>query len=88
MISKSFCCFLIVNFKKALIELQEVLITLASSSATNPMVEDALSHLKDLRDKDAYCSYIMSESELKMVKKLGINIICEPRFYSDNTFIY
>lgn len=70
------------------LELQEVLIALASSSVTNPAVEDALSHLKDLRGKDAYCSYIMSESELKIVKKLGINIICEPRFYSDSTFIY
>ena len=37
---------------------------------------------------DAYSTYIVPDSELKTVKELGINLICEPNFYSDNEFIY
>ena len=52
------------------------------------MVENALSHLSDFKGLDMYITYILPTSELSMIKKLGINVICEPVYYSDNTFIY
>ena len=35
-----------------------------------------------------YITYIIPDSELKTLKNLGINVINEPNFYSENTFIY
>ncbi len=70
------------------LELSEVLIALSICSVTNPTVFNALKYLKDLEMCDAYSTYIISNSELKTVKELGINLICEPNFYSDNEFIY
>ena len=70
------------------LELSELLITLSICSVTNPTVENALSHLSDLKGIDMYITYILPTSELSMIKKLGINVICEPNYYSDNTFIY
>ena len=70
------------------LELSEVLIALSICSVTNPTVENALNKLKDLSMCDAYATYIISENELKTLKKLDINVICEPKYYSDNDFIY
>jgi len=70
------------------LELSELLIALSICSVTNPTVENALSHLSDLKGLDMYITYILPTSELSMIKKLGINIICEPTYYSENTFIY
>ncbi len=70
------------------LELSEVLIALSICSVTNPTVSNALKYLKDLEMCDAYSTYIISDNELKTIKKLGINIICEDNFYSDNSFIY
>ena len=70
------------------LELSEVLIALSICSVTNPTVYNALKYLKELEMCDAYSTYIIPNSELKTVKELGINLICEPNFYSDNEFIY
>lgn len=70
------------------LELSEVLIALSICSVTNPTVENALSKLKNLSMCDAYATYIIPDNELKTLKKLDINIICEPKYYSDNDFIY
>ena len=73
---------------KKRLELSEVLIALSICSVTNPTVEQALSHLKDLAMCDAYSTYIVQDSELKALKKLDVNLICEPNYYSENYFIY
>ena len=70
------------------LELSEVLIALSICSVTNPTVENAITKLKYLSMCDAYATYIIPDSELKTLKKLDINVICEPEFYSDNDFIY
>lgn len=70
------------------LELSEVLIALSICSVTNPTIENALDHLKDLSMCDAYSTYIVPDSELKTLKKLDVNLICEPKYYSDNSFIY
>jgi len=73
---------------KKRLELGEVLIALSICSVTNPTVEQALDHLKDLSMTDAYSTYIVPDSELKTLKKLDVNLICEPKYYSENDFIY
>ncbi len=73
---------------KKRLELGEVLIALSICSVTNPTVEQALDHLKDLSMCDAYSTYIVPDNELKTLKKLDVNLICEPKYYSENDFIY
>lgn len=70
------------------LELSEVLIALAICSATNPIIENALEKLDKLKMCDIYITYIIPNSELKALKNLGINVISEPKFYSENSFIY
>ena len=70
------------------LELSEVLIALSICSVTNPTVEQALDHLKDLEMCDAYSTYIVPDNELKTLKKLDVNLICEPKYYSEDYFIY
>ena len=74
--------------EKKRLELSEVLIALSICSVTNPTVENALDHLKELSMVDAYSTYIVPENELKTLKKLDVNLICEPKYYSENSFIY
>jgi uncharacterized protein (UPF0371 family) len=73
---------------KKRLELSEVLIALSICSVTNPTVENALDHLKELSMCDAYSKYIVPDNELKTLKKLDVNLICEPKYYSENDFIY
>ena len=73
---------------KKRLELSEVLIALSICSVTNPTVEQALDHLKDLATLDAYSTYIIPDNELKTLKKLDIYLICEPKYYSEDYFIY
>lgn len=70
------------------LQLSEVLIALSICSATNPTVFEALDKLKQLKNTDVYTTYIIPESERKTLRNLGINVICEPVYYSEDSFIY
>jgi len=76
------------NETDKLLQLSEVLIALSICSVTNPTIENALGNLDKLKSCDLYVTYIISDSELKTLKKLGINVINEPRFYSEDSFVY
>ena len=71
-----------------ILQLPEVLIALSICSVTNPTIENALKVLSKLNSCDLYVTYIISESELKTLKSLGINVICEPKYHLENAFIY
>ena len=58
----------------------EVLIALTTSSVTNEKAALALSKLDELHGLDAHSSVILSETDEKVFKKLGIRITCEPTF--------
>ena len=58
----------------------EVLIALTTSSVTNEKAALALSKLDELKGLDAHSSVILSETDEKVFKKLGIGITCEPTF--------
>ena len=66
------------------LNLNDVLIALSISSATNPIIEKALKNLNKLSDTDCYSTYIVDEIDTKVLKSLGINLICEPKFYQEN----
>ena len=61
-----------INETDKLLQLSEVLLALSICSVTNPTIENALLQLP----------------KLKTLKNLGINVINEPKFYSEDSFVY
>ena len=62
------------------INLEEALIALSFSAATNPTVEYALEKLTMLAGCEAHSSVMLPESSLTIFRRLGINLTCEPEF--------
>ena len=58
----------------------EVLIALCISALTNPIAQLAQEQLGSLRGCDAHFSVIISEEDIKLYKRLGIHVTCEPRY--------
>ena len=58
----------------------EVLIALAISALTNPLADMARAQLGSLRGCDAHFSVIISEEDVKLYKRLGIHVSCEPKY--------
>ncbi len=56
----------------------EVLIALSASAATDPNAQIALEQLPKLKGCDAHTSVLLSDVDVKVFKKLGVNLTCEP----------
>lgn len=65
--------------KKNQLNLSEVMIALSICSTTNPIIEETLKNIDKMRGMEAHCSYIITDSELNVIKSFGINLTCEPR---------
>ena len=57
----------------------EVLISLAVSAATDETAKLALDQLGKLKDAQMHSSVILSAVDEMTLKKLGINVTCEPK---------
>ncbi|MGI6264626.1 MAG: DUF1846 domain-containing protein [Acutalibacteraceae bacterium] len=62
------------------LHVDEVLIALAISAVTSPTAAHALAQLDRLAGCEAHSSVILSQSDSKTVKKLQINLTCEPQY--------
>ena len=60
------------------LNVQEVLIALSICSSTNPIIEKMIGKLQKLRGCEAHSTYIIEQSELNVIKNLGINLTCNP----------
>ena len=58
----------------------ETLIALSISSATNPLAAQVIDATDELKGCDAYFSVIISPTDERTYRKLGINVCCEPKF--------
>ena len=56
----------------------EVLIALSICTATNPIAEMVLEQLPKLKNGEAHSTVILSQTDINVLKKLGINVTCEP----------
>lgn len=63
-----------------LLNLNDVLVSLSICSATNDVVNKALSKLKNVSDCDAHATYIVEKADLEALRSLKINLTCEPVF--------
>lgn len=74
--------------KNPRLHMDEILIALSSSAATNPLAELALAQLPNLKNCEAHSTVLLSSVDEQMYKRLGINLTCEPRYESDDQFYH
>jgi len=70
------------------LNLEEVLLALSISVATNPMAEAAIRYLSELRDCDAHGSDIITQDDAATFLKLGIRFTCEPEFPTKSLYFH
>ena len=64
----------------------EILLALSISAATNPTAEMAMKALEKLDGCQMHSTVILSEVDLHTLKKLGVNVTCEPYRQSKTLF--
>ena len=57
----------------------EILLSLAVSAATSDDAKKALAELHNLKGAEFHSSVVLSHVDAKTLKKLGVNITCEPK---------
>ena len=70
----------ILNSNNPHLHLDEALITLAISAVHDEKAAKALSHIKELKNAQAHSSVILSDSDVKTFKNLGIHLTQEPHY--------
>ena len=76
-------CHLKTNYlghKNPRLHTDEVLLALTISALTNPLADLAQQQLSGLKGSDAHFSVIISEEDIHLYKRLGINVTCEPKY--------
>ena len=64
----------------------EILIALSMSAVTNPTAKIAMEQLPKLRNTDAHATVILSETDTRILKKIGILLTTEPTY--ENARLY
>ncbi|MBR1483861.1 MAG: DUF1846 domain-containing protein [Ruminococcus sp.] len=64
----------------------EILIALSMSAVTNPTAKLAMAQLPKLRNTDAHATVILSETDTRTLKKLGIHLTTEPEYETDRLY--
>jgi uncharacterized protein (UPF0371 family) len=68
------------NSRNQRLHSDEMLIALSISSATDPLAAKAIDASDQLQGCDAYFSVIISLTDRKVYRDLGINVCCEPKY--------
>ncbi len=69
------------------LDLNEALIALAISAATNPTAHLALEKLKDLRGCEAHLTHIPTPGDEAGLRDLGVNLTTDPQFSTRRLFV-
>ncbi|MEG0770785.1 MAG: DUF1846 domain-containing protein [Clostridia bacterium] len=72
--------------KNTALNLEETLISLSICAATNPIIKQIIDNLGKLKDCEAHSSNILGPNDTIMIRKLGINLTCEPEFSSKDLY--
>lgn len=70
----------VLHAKSTILNIEEALIALSISAATNPTVEYVMTKLEELKGCEAHSTVILNENEEQILGKLGISVTCEPEF--------
>jgi len=69
------------------LNLEDVLISLSISAATNPTCQVALEKLKELRGCEVHITHMPPPGDEAGLRKLGVNVTSDPSFSSKNLFV-
>ena len=64
----------------------EVLVALSICAATNPTAEIAMQQLEKLKGCEAHSTVILSPVDEGLLKKLGVNLTCEPNYQTKKLY--
>ena len=74
------------GFKNTKLHVDEMLIALSISAQTDPTAKAALEQIPKLRGCEMHSSVILSSVDESTIKRLGLNITCEPAY--QNNLLY
>jgi uncharacterized protein (UPF0371 family) len=77
----------IYNHNKMSLDLEEALIALSISAATNTAAEAAMLKLKELRGCEAHLTHMPTPGDEVGFRKLGVNLTSDPNFSSKFLFM-
>lgn len=69
-----------------ILNIEDVLIALSISAATNPMAEIAMGKLKELAGCEVHSTCMLTQVDESVLKKLRINLTSEPVYPSDDLY--
>ncbi len=69
------------------LDLEETLIALSISAATNPTAQAAMENLKELRGREVHLSHMPTPGDEAGLRKVGVNLTCEPVFATKSLFV-
>ena len=72
--------------KNTTLNANEVLIALSVGAVTNPTAQLALDHLKYLNGVQAHSTVILTTDDEQILRKLGIDLTCDPIYPSENLY--
>jgi uncharacterized protein (UPF0371 family) len=77
----------ILNGKMLSLDVDETLILLGISALTNPAAQTALEMLKLLRDCEVHLTHIPTPGDEAGLRKLNVNVTCDPEYSSKSLFV-
>ena len=77
----------ILKIKRVSLALDETLIALSVSMANNPTAKLAVNQLSKLGGCEMHCSHLPTPGDEAGLRKLGINLTCDPVFASRDLFV-
>lgn len=72
--------------KNPRMHLDELLVALSICAVTDETAKKAMDQLKNLEGLEMHSSVILSQVDTKVLKKLGINLTCEPDYQSQKLY--
>ncbi len=72
--------------KDSMLNLEEILIALSISAATNPTAQMAMTKLASLKDCEAHSSAMLNQADEGVLRTLGVNLTCEPQYPSKDLY--
>ncbi len=77
----------IMNVKSANLNLEETLIALGISAATNPSAQLATEKLKELRNCEVHITHIPTAGDESGLRMLSVNLTCDPNFSPHSLYL-
>lgn len=76
----------ILNEKSVSLDLEETLIALSISAATNPTTQAAMNKIKELKGCEVHMTHIPTPGDEAGLRRIGVNLTSDPNFSTNSLF--